>query len=151
MTLTGDVLLLDTSALAKRYVAPERHADRIRALCETTEMFVAFSRLAQTELASALARRERARELLPEQVRQIWTLYSEHVRTEYQVVALTEQILLGAEALLLRQPLRAGDALHVATALLLVESGAVVRFVTADRRQADAATAEGLKVIFAGD
>ena len=46
---------------------------------------------------------------------------------------------------------RASDAVHVATALIILRDAPDVAFLTADRRQANAATAEGLTVIFVGD
>jgi hypothetical protein len=49
------------------------------------------------------------------------------------LVELGAAVLKGAERLILQTPVRTLDALHIASALVLqVESGAVLRFATAD-------------------
>ncbi len=47
--------------------------------------------------------------------------------------------------------LRASDAIHVATALIVARDTSDLAFLTADRRQAAAAEAEGLTVVYVGE
>jgi uncharacterized protein len=140
---------LDTSAVVKRYVRAEANSARVRSLCSPPQRnALLLGRATSVEVASALARRTREGTLsVAARVRR-WRLFRLHWRSQYQVVDLTDEIYARGEQLLFRHPLRAYDALHVASALAvqaaLPEVG--LQFWTADRQQAAAARAEGLAV-----
>jgi predicted nucleic acid-binding protein len=72
------------------------------------------------------------------------------VREQYRIVPIDEQMFELAERLVFEHPLRAYDAVHLATARrsqeLLAGLAPDFRFCTADRAQAQAATGEGLRV-----
>jgi uncharacterized protein len=108
---------------------------------------VATSRLSEVEVASALARlaregsmsaadRDRAMDQLTDDFRSFWV-----VETTAEVVAL-------ARTLLLRHPLRAGDALQLASCQYLRrELSDNMPMVVFDERLVDAAVATGIPVI----
>lgn len=105
--------------------------------------------LSTVECWSALARLEREGRLRPEEVvaagRRLGDLVSEGVE-----VPLTEEVRGRAVELLRRHPLRAADALHLASALLWAgDTPDGHEFVTFDRRLASAARAEGFVVLTA--
>ena len=142
-------IFLDTSALIRRYDASEPGARRVRAICAPSpERTLLVARLTSVEVASALARRIRDGALLPVHQDQLWRLFRAHWRDQYHVVALTEEVYTSAEQLLFGHPLRACDALHIGCALVAAAKlpELPLQFWTADRRQAQAARAEGLAV-----
>ena len=68
--------------------------------------------------------------------------------TALRVVELSTPVVLEARALLVRHPLRAGEAIQLASALLLRrELGEAVTFAAYDDRLKAAAKAEGLAVV----
>ena len=77
-----------------------------------------------------------------------WRVFRGHWREQYQIVALTPGVHTTAERLLFSHPLRAYDALQIASALALAAAAPSLElhFLTADRQQATAAQAEGLSV-----
>jgi uncharacterized protein len=146
-------ILPDTSGLAKRYVH-EGGSPAVRGLLADKANVVHLSQLTRTEFASVLARRFREGTLDDDGLARSRRLFGIHERRDYRVVPLTPAIQLEAEALLFRHLLRAADALQVATAVevssVLASAGLELTFVTADRRQARAAEAEGLPVVYVG-
>ena len=84
------------------------------------------------------------------QSRRIWWS-SRQVEAEWMafvLVEVTDNVLKSARRLVERYPLRGFDAIHVASALgLRKELGVELTFVAADRRQIEAARAEGLTVV----
>jgi predicted nucleic acid-binding protein len=136
--------------MLKRYVT-EAGSERIEELFGADSAVIYAGQLVRTEIASALGRRIREGVLSRGDAEAVLEAFLLHQRTIYAAVAVTEHVQRSAEQLLFRHPLRAADAIHVANALELV---ATLRqplvFLTADRRQADAAGAEGLAVEFVG-
>jgi predicted nucleic acid-binding protein len=136
-----DPLYLDTSALVKLFV-PEAGSDSLnKALLGARG--VILSDLALTEMASALGRRTREGILTPQQARNLHreamklTASCRHVDLTPPVHRRAEQLLLSS-----RLPIRALDALHLASAL---EAGAAT-IVTFDLNLREAATIHGLFV-----
>ena len=80
--------------------------------------------------------------------RVVWSLLERDAGSRFQTIPVTEQVHRMAESLLLTPGLRASDAIHVATALIVraASDDDDVVFVSADRRQAAAAEANGLEV-----
>ena len=140
---------LDTSALVKRYDPEEPGAEEVRALF-TRVRAVLTSSLAMVEAISAFRIKERQGVFTPEEVRLAVEALEAHAALQYRLVPPRPAVLREAKRLLLRHKLRAYDALHLATALVVarvggVESGKLL-FFTADEDQARAAEAEGLAV-----
>jgi predicted nucleic acid-binding protein len=107
---------------------------------------VATARLSAVEVASALARR--CREGAFSQAERDRALAAlEEDFSALSVVELSLPVAGEARALLVRHPLRAGDAIQLASALLLRrELGDTVVFAAYDDRLKSAAKAEGLGV-----
>jgi predicted nucleic acid-binding protein len=84
--------------------------------------------------------------------RREWRLFRHHrEQGHYRIVDPGQSTVDRAAALLFRHPIRAYDAVQIASALdVAAEAGSIVdfRFVTADQNQATAAGAEGLTVDF---
>ena len=142
-------LFLDASAVVKRYIIAEAHMQQIRRACApSTGNVLILARHTSVEIASALARRVREGVLLPHDQERLWQSVNQHWTYHYQIVPASEQVFQRAEALVVKHPLRAADAVQIASALLVAAGmpDALLRFWTADRRQAAAARAEGLDV-----
>jgi len=132
-------IYMDSSAFAKRYIE-EPGTARVRALLRRAdELFL--SMLTLPEVAAALNRLRREGRLPVSG----YSGCKRRLLADLEgasVVAITPAILAGAVRCLERAPLRAADAIHVATAL---EAGPD-RFVSANRRQCEAARGMGLQV-----
>ncbi len=138
MRIDSSPLYLDTSALAKIYIAEPESEALEAALLGRRDILV--SDLAVTELTSALTRRVRVGDLDHAHARRVYTgLLRDLTEGQYRWVEVTREVHRQAERLLLtvgRQAgLRAADALHLALADLL---GARV-LVTFDARMKAAA------------
>jgi predicted nucleic acid-binding protein len=137
----AEPVYLDASALVKLFV-PEPESDALnRALVGLKDVIV--SDLALTEMASALGRRTREQRLTREQAQRVYREASKlHASSHH--AELTPPLHRRAERLMLSLtiPLRALDALHLATALD-AEAATVVTF---DPRLRDAAATQGLFV-----
>jgi predicted nucleic acid-binding protein len=129
-------ILLDPSALVKRYLA-EPGRDAVQAALAQAHQ-VAVAAHCRTELVSALtAHREALPE--PELQRLLGLLQADF--EDFERVDLDRRVEALTQTLLLRHGrLPASDALHVAAA----QACGADLFLTADRRQADAAQAAGL-------
>lgn len=137
-------LHFDTSALIRRYDSHEPGASLVREACDPDNgNTVTICELTSVEIASSVGRRLREGVYPPEIITKLWRTFQYDWHTHYVVVALTPSLLRRAEALVLRQHLRAADAIHLASAIMsAMESN--VEFWTADARQAHAAMAEGM-------
>lgn len=146
-------LYLDTSAVVRRYDITESDAERVRSACGASDTTLILSRLTRTEMASALGRKLRDRVLPPEVCEAFWKAFLGDSVIAYQTLEMDETVLARAESLLFVHNLRAGDAIQVATAIIAavaLGAGTEFEFWTADRRQAEAAHAEGLTVVAIG-
>ena len=109
---------VDTSALVKRYV-DEAGSDWVRAaLSQSPPPSMILVNLAIVEMTSALARRRRERLLTPAEYTQIQDAFRSDCLNEYRIVTAAEGIIDEANRLLERYPLRAYDAVHLATAVV---------------------------------
>ena len=136
----------DTSALLKRYVR-EQGSLIVRQLLRTHG--VISSVLLGVEVLSALHRRRREGALAASGLRRILG----RVRRDeaaWQLIHVTEEILEEARLQVARGALCTLDSLHLATALIARREGLAAPFVTADRRQAEAARQTRLEVVWAG-
>ncbi len=103
------------------------------------------------EVYSALARRKREESVLATACETAAQAFTVHSNTEYDFVELDIEIVNGARDLLERYPLRAYDAVQLASALLvnqILQSAHLpsLIFLSADDRLNKAAAAEGLSV-----
>jgi len=133
-------IFFDTSALTKRYVE-EVGSEQVRALCADADA-LGVSVLVLPELISTLCRLVREGRLSPEDYRSLKSAVqidlSDADLCDFSQGAF-EQTILCLES----HPLRTLDALHVGSALAYQPD----LFVSADRRQAKAASREGLAVV----
>jgi predicted nucleic acid-binding protein len=108
---------LDASALVKRYVN-EEGSDWLRATIAPSQSQLLFtSRMTIVEVISAFARRVRDGSLTMEEFASARDLFRGHCLDEYQIMPPTIAVVDSASGLLERHPLRAYDAIHLATAL----------------------------------
>lgn len=135
------ILFLDTSALVKLYLV-EPGSERMRG-ATTQEGPVAASHLAFAEIHATFARRSREEFLLAVEFEQLRLRFADDWEQLTQI-PIGSEILALVPGLCERHPLRGGDALHLASALLLLQEGLEVTFACSDRRLLDAAAAEGL-------
>jgi predicted nucleic acid-binding protein len=139
------MIYLDTSALVKRFVA-EAASDRVQRLI-LEEGFIATATIAYAEIYSGLTRKRREGELSDSDYefacRQFEMDWEAYLRVE-----LSHEILLVSRELIQRYPLRAFDAVHLASAVYLEKAlGEPVSFVAADRRLLEAAGLESLTAV----
>lgn len=133
----------DASALAKRYVREEGSRKIQRLLASN---LAATSRLSAVEIVSALMRRLRDNVLTAQDCDRA-RAGLEADMTAMLVVELTPEIAARAQRLLQLHPLRAGDAIQLASCLHLQEElGEDMVFVAFDERLLAAARAERLRV-----
>ena len=136
----------DASALVKRYV---REAGSVTVRRLLASGIAASSRLSEVEVSSAIVRRAREGAFtMPRRDRMLGALQRD--LPALAIVEIIPEIAADARVLLLRHPLRAGDAIQLASCLYLQRQLArPVPFVAFDRRLVEAAHAEGLTVIAA--
>jgi predicted nucleic acid-binding protein len=132
-------VFLDTSALAKRYVA-EPGSDKVLSACQQADSLV-VSMICLPELISTLSRLVREKRLTKAAYLKLKSDAMADL-ADVDVCQITPQILASVVSLLELHPLRAMDALHVACALASKPDV----FVSADRRQLSAARKAGLKI-----
>lgn len=131
-------ILFDTSALYKRYNIEAGRDQVIAVGNRASEVMVAAH--CKSEIASALNRNRHDGLLNTDDYMQIMrAVHSDFA--DFTLVALDVQVEAHAISAMEKSRLRAMDALHIGTA----QAARVDLFVTADRRQALAAQAVGLK------
>ncbi len=137
---------LDTSALVKRYVT-EPGTSVVRRLLRRHR--VLSSALLPVEIVSAFHRR-RSDGALSEAAFNRLQARAVADGQSWQLVALADDVLAAARRWVLTYGVRTVDAVHLASAELVYEAGVQMPFVTADGRQAAAATARGFAVVRVG-
>jgi predicted nucleic acid-binding protein len=131
-------VLFDTSALFKRY-NEEPGSAQVHAISERAgELIVAAH--CKVEIASAINRQRHDGMVSPERYAGIMADVHDDFAA-FTLLPLDSRVEALAIAAMERSRLRAMDALHIATA----QAARVDLFVTADRRQAEAAQVAGLK------
>ncbi|MBA3392601.1 MAG: type II toxin-antitoxin system VapC family toxin [Deltaproteobacteria bacterium] len=132
----------DASALVKRYVRETGSSTVRRLLREVTP---AISRLTEAEVSSAFARRRREGTFSSRQhARALAALQSDLLRSH--VIELSTDVVARVHVLVARHPVRAADALQLASAIVLREAVGRVVFVAYDTRLREAARAEGFSL-----
>jgi predicted nucleic acid-binding protein len=140
---------LDTSALVKLYVAETGSAWLQSITIPETGHLLLTSRITLVEVASAIARRRREGYLsLPDYADALQALRYDAL-TRYSLIEVSTEVSALAMDLVDRHPLRAYDALQLASALLANQALRLtalspLTFLSADNRLVSAARAEGL-------
>lgn len=140
---------LDTSALIKRYVA-EIGSEWVHELLTDTRTPTAFtSHLTVVEAACAFARRRRDGLVSQEDYAEILMAFDHDVAYLYNILDVTPEVIETARSFANEHPLRAYDAVHLATAWLanrtLMQAGQPsLTFVCADARLLSISGAVGL-------
>jgi uncharacterized protein len=140
---------LDSSALVKRYVA-EVGSEWVRGIADPADRNqLIIARVTWVEVVSALARRGREGVLPNEAVARAIDAFQYDLDTQYQVVELDQEVAMTAGQLVLKHPLRAYDAVQLASVQRIqpvfaqVAAGELV-FLTADERLLAIAESEGI-------
>lgn len=137
------IAYFDASALAKNYVE-EIGSEAVRSLLLQT--LPATSRLTVIEVASALARRCREGALEVADRDQLLEDLSQDLSALY-VVELVPEVVSEARTLLLEHPLRAADAIQLASCLVLQrKTDSPMIFAAYDQRLLEAARHRGLEL-----
>lgn len=132
----------DTSALIKRYVDELGHGEVLQLLRKRD---CVVSAVLAVEVRSALRRRVAEGTLDEKRMTSILKRFTAD-RAFWTVIEVSGEVLTAAETVAAAHPLRALDAIHVASAQLLaarIASPAFI-FVSADIRQTTAAAALGI-------
>jgi len=137
-----DYAYFDTSALIKRYV---EELGRREVLTLLRKNNCVVSAVLPVEVRSALRRRVAERTLDAKRVPTILKRFAAD-RAFWTVIEVSGEVLASAEALSAAHPLRALDAIHVASAQLFAARVAspMFTFVSADIRQTTTAAALGI-------
>lgn len=142
---------IDTSAAVKLYVQ-EMGSDWLRSQIDATGAPSAVSsQVLRVEIWSAFARRMREGAVTAAEFGEICQFFDSHRHTMYRLATVNEEIIQLACDLIEQQPLRAYDAVHLATALnahrqLVAHGRPGLVFLSADDRLNHAASAVGLPV-----
>jgi predicted nucleic acid-binding protein len=142
------IYVLDTSALAKRYLT-EKGSNRLRRLIESKADVFYQSFLTPLEISSALYRRLKTKDLTPEELTLLLRAYVTHSHQEYLLVPYSDALMDRASTLVAHHVLRALDAIQLASALELRDQLSPdelpLSFVSSDERLLDAARQEHLQ------
>jgi predicted nucleic acid-binding protein len=142
------IFFFDTSALVKRYLH-EKGSTRVRQLLQTADGVFYQTFLAPLEMTSAFYRQHRNGEISIEQLSFLLRSYGAHSHEDYLLVPYSEFLIDQAEALISRHPLRALDAIQLASALelrnALPADAPPLIFLSADDRLVKTAAQEHLQ------
>lgn len=134
----------DASALVKRYVR-ETGSVMVRRLLASG--IVATSRLSEVEVASGIAHRAREGAFTAARRDRVLAALQRDMPA-FAIVEVIPGVTADARALLLRHPLRASDAIQLASCLFLQRQlNQPVPLMAFDQRLLDAARAEGVAVV----
>ena len=143
------IYFLDASALVKRYIR-EPGSAAVRSLLRRRRT-LAVSAVSAVEVPSALWRRARLGDLSTELARR----FADQLPFDLEamdVVEVRAPVLELAAQLVEQHPLRADDAIQLASALRLArEARLALTFACSDGPLRDAATAEGIKALWVGE
>ncbi|MCY4133234.1 MAG: type II toxin-antitoxin system VapC family toxin [Nitrospira sp.] len=136
------MIYFDTSALIKLFILEKGSEDAQR--LSHDHVPVATATIAYPEMYSGFNRRKREGYLSGQQYTRLTRRFEEHWTT-YIRIELTREILAVAKILLERHPLRAYDAIHLASAISLQKgTQEPLQFAAADSRLLNASSAEQL-------
>jgi predicted nucleic acid-binding protein len=137
-------MYLDTSSLAKLYIE-EEGSETVREAVREGDT-VATSLISYVEMGSAVYRRLREKRLSKSESSRLLDVF-ESDWERFGKVSIDDSLLKRSHKLLKKHPLRASDAVHLASALYLQDAlEEPVIFHSADRQLLQAARQEKLKV-----
>lgn len=138
------IYFADTSAFAKRYI-PEVGSTWVQSWIEAKAgHLIVISGLSTVEFVSLLARRHREGTVSLADFNRLRNDFLFHASRQYRVMALTPNLLAEARQLIAKHPLRALDAIQLASALASAKAiGIPPIFVSADQKLLTIAAAEG--------
>lgn len=137
----------DTSALVKRYLNETGSQWVIKQLLPSARATIIISELTLVEMFSAIEARKRNSEITITNAFLLEGSFLLHSQKEYLIIPLNSTIIEDARVLTTKHPLRAADAIQLASAshaLRILRTTMI--FVCSDKRLGDAADAEGFKV-----
>ena len=132
-------VFFDTSAFVKRYVS-EAGTDAVLQWCEQATEII-LSGIALAEVVSTFCRLQREGKITDTQYRQLKSLLMADIE-DAAICDLTPVVLAHAIWSLEKNVLRGMDAIHIGSALALKADV----FISADKRQLEAAARTGLRV-----
>ncbi|HEX8734044.1 MAG TPA: type II toxin-antitoxin system VapC family toxin [Pyrinomonadaceae bacterium] len=147
----SDIYFCDASVLVKRHVQ-EIGSKWFSNLADLrTGNKIIISRLSLIEAISAFNRRFRALSLSRNDYQKVSQDFEAFCFTEYQIIEITQNVTVKAKELLENYPLRAGDAIQLASAWLANEILTQAKFpelifLASDQKLLDAAKAENLQI-----
>ncbi len=146
-----NIYYFDTSALIKRYVQETGTPWVLELVAIKSRCLLLTARVTVVEMYSALARRRREMSVAPEDLDLAVREFSADTASEYEFVELDSALVAVARDLVDRYPLRAYDAVQLASAIIANRALHTARrarltFVSADDRLVKVATAEGMIV-----
>ncbi|HCF28668.1 MAG TPA: VapC toxin family PIN domain ribonuclease, partial [Cyanobacteria bacterium UBA11049] len=130
---------LDSSALVKRYISETGSAWVQLQTDQQTGNLLFIARITWVEVISAFARRQREGSLTSADVAQVENEFRADLNTQYQVIELDSTLAETAGQLVGQYPLRAYDAVQLASVLRIQPAFATTQstsliFLTADNR-----------------
>ena len=142
---------LDSSALAKHYLIEPGSRWITELITHTAPVRFVSTELAIVEVVCAITRAERERRISALLRNKLAARSARETRNVVELIGTSRRILGHASQLALRHPLRAYDAIHLATALWILSETLMLGmpapiFVSADANLLAAAQAEGLAV-----
>ncbi len=145
------VYFFDSSALTKRYML-ETGTNWVRqVVLPSAGNTILIARITPVEVTSAIARHKRDQNVSGRTARAMRLFLDRHAAREYQIVQITDAILQRAQDLLDTHPLRAFDAIQLASAVevnqrIIAGNQLSLIFVSSDVRLLTAAAAESLSI-----
>lgn len=135
---------LDASAIAKLYLPNEQGVEFVVQLLDlrsSTDMF-ATSALSVVEVKSAITRRIGS----PSDKAPLLAAYDRDLREIFDLISIRDDIIIGASSVAERYGLRAGDAIHLASALSVaaVSDDSKLFMVSSDVELLEASEAAGI-------
>ena len=144
----------DSSGIVKYYI-PEQGSQWVNRVVDSQtkegkwQYYIAIAQIGIVEVAAAMAKRRRMAQISSREQEKTLGLFSRHHRERYAVLRTEDTTIKLATELTQHHPLRAYDAVQLATALLLNRSLLIdklppLTFVAADDALCQAARLEGL-------
>ncbi|MBI3741287.1 MAG: type II toxin-antitoxin system VapC family toxin [Chloroflexi bacterium] len=146
------IYYFDSSALVK-YFHRESGSEWVKAIIETRNDFefenkVYLSDVGRVEIPAAFALLARTRQITLSARDQMYDAFAQDLRARFRLVYLTSAILQRAAQLTQQHPLKAYDAVQLASGIILSESfradALSLTFIASDKTLLQAAQAEGL-------
>jgi len=140
---------LDTSALVKRYIA-EIGSNWVKVITNPgVSNDLAISQITWVEVLSALSRRQREGSLSADDFNSVFQYFSNDFDTQYRVIEVDQALIQSAGQLVIQYPLRAYDAVQLASALRVQSIFSQIPnmqliFLSADHRLLNIAQSQGL-------